>query len=220
MSGLNAVQHEDYKYLLHGDEKLNDLEPYPLSQVRRTQTEFNMNMVEHAVFMSLNSSLGWLGISASPFCSFYLSHLRQELPDGGVSALKSQTNALRILKRFGTSVRFSRPPSPERFTLSSVVSADVGRFVDYGQLSIIAGQLLGMLKEDSIFHCSSSMSHKSKVHVCSTAAAEVLAAAVANEVGKIIMAALSVIFDVKVGLIVAVDPKDFYTTMSTRNAAD
>lgn len=219
--GLNAIQHEEYSCSIDGDDKLNVLEPYLLSRVRRKQTESRLTMVERSAFMSLNSSLGWLGISASPFCSFCSSYLQQKLTDGLVSALISQTNALRSLKRLGTSIHFPRQSSSQHFTLSAVVFADAGRHVDYGQASIIAGPLLEMLKEDSTFHCLSWMSHNSKRPVPSTVAAEILAAAEAIEEGKILKSALSTVFAIKVRLIVAVDSKDLYTTLSTlRNATD
>lgn len=93
---------------------------------------------------------------------------------------------------------FPGSPCPEWFTRSAVVFADAGRPVGSGPFSIIDGILQGMLRYDSIFHCSSWVSPKYKRPALSMAAGKVLAAAEAIEKGKILKAALCVVFGVKV----------------------
>jgi len=171
--------------------------------------------------MSINSSLGWLGIAASPFCAFYASYLQQKLPNACVSSLVSQVNALRLLKKLGSRIFFPRPEDGKKESVSIAVFADAGRTLDHGQLSIVAGLLIGPLSENSILHVYSWISHKSKRPVRSIGAAEVLAASEAVDEGKVLKSAMTRLLGINVELIVIVDSKDLYTSLSTqRNSID
>lgn len=98
---------------------------------------------------------------------------------------------------------------------------DAGRTVDHGQLSFISGLLIGPLQVGSVFHTISWLSHKSKRPVKSTAAAETLAASEAIDEGKVLKKAFSVLFGFTVPLIIVIDSKDLYTSLSTqRNSID
>lgn len=100
--GLNIVQHEDLSCTSNGDEKLGAIEPYPLSRVRRRQYDEVMNAIERSAFMSVNASIGWLGITSSLLCAFHSSFLQKKLSNACVSSLMAQVNSLQVLKRHGT----------------------------------------------------------------------------------------------------------------------
>lgn len=53
-----------------GDDKLNTLEHTPYLECAKNQVASNMNIVQRSALILLNSSLCWLEIRASPFCSF------------------------------------------------------------------------------------------------------------------------------------------------------
>lgn len=213
--GMNIVQNEDMTCSIDANDKLSALEPYPITRLRRRQTEEPLNSVEKSAFMSLNSSLGWLGLAASPFCAFYASHLQQKLPKATVSVLTLQANALRTLKKLQTFICYPRPVGGSH-SVTIAIFADAGRLTDHGQLSYISGLLLGPLQKGSIFHVLSWMSHKSKRPVRSIGAAEILAASEAIDEGKTLKTALSTLLAIPVRLIIIVDSKDLYTSLSTR----
>lgn len=75
--GMTILQAEDCSSTIHADEKRNKIESVPLSCVRHSQCDFQLNDTEKSSFMSFNSSIGWLGIAAFPHCAFYASHLQQ-----------------------------------------------------------------------------------------------------------------------------------------------
>lgn len=65
------------------------------------------------------------------------------------------------------------------------------------------------------------MSHKAKRPVRSTAAAEILAAGEAIDEGKMIAHTVSLLFGIKVELIIILDSKDLFTSLSTqKNSID
>lgn len=218
--GLNLVQNEDYTCEINADDKLHALEPYPLTRLRRREIDAELNAVEKSAFMSLNASIGWLGISASPFCSFYSSFLQQMMPSAKVPVLAAQANAIKILKNLGSNITFPKP-SKGPHTVTIAVFADAGRLTDHGQLCFVSGLLFGPLALNSTFHTLSWMSHKSRRPVRSIAAAEVLAASEAIDEGKILKSTFSTLLSSPVRLVIIVDSKDLYTSLSTRrNSVD
>lgn len=64
--GLNILQHDDYKVTIDGDDKLNDIETAPLTRMRRLESHERQTNAEQKIFASINSSVGWLCITASP----------------------------------------------------------------------------------------------------------------------------------------------------------
>eukprot|EP00171_Calliarthron_tuberculosum_P001315 IDg1315t1 len=219
--GLTICQNEDMHVTVHADNKLEKLEAYPIDRHRRKQSESLLNAIEMGEFRSLNSSIGWLGIAVSPFCSFYASYLQQKAPKPLVKDLILQINSLRLLKKLGTSTKYLRPQRGKTMTVSVLVFSDASRTVDHGQLSYICGLLFGDMKCGSIFHTISWVSHKSKRPVKSIGSAEILAAGEAIDEGKNVANAYQKLLGLKVDLIVVVDSKDLFTTLSTcRNATD
>ena len=120
-----------------------------------------------------------------------------------------------MLKNLGTRISFPRPSSGTK-QVSVAVFSDAGRQSDNGQLRYVAGVLVGPLAQGSVFHVLSWMSHKSKRPTKSIGAAEILAASEVIDEGKTLKAALSALLMIRVPLIVAVDSKDLYTSLSTR----
>ena len=73
----------------------------------------------------------------------------------------------------------------------------------------------------SIFHTLSWYSHKSKRPVKSIGAAEILAAGEAIDEAKVLVKAYQVLFGIHIDLLLALDSKDLFDTLSTcRNSAD
>lgn len=97
--GMTIEQFDDYASEIHADDKLNSIECFPLSRVRRIHFDSSLTAVEKSSFMSVNYSLGWLSITVSPLCAFYASHLQQKLSGVTVDAIRSQVNYLRLLKK-------------------------------------------------------------------------------------------------------------------------
>lgn len=91
--GINTIQDDFFKIPTDTNNKiesLNEIENYFLDQLT-------------------NSSLGWIGTSASPFCSFYASYLQHKAPNTKISNLVDQQNIVRKLKRIGTKINYPRP---------------------------------------------------------------------------------------------------------------
>eukprot|EP00178_Gracilaria_changii_P001336 TRINITY_DN1187_c0_g1_i1.p1 TRINITY_DN1187_c0_g1~~TRINITY_DN1187_c0_g1_i1.p1 ORF type:complete len:639 (-),score=88.06 TRINITY_DN1187_c0_g1_i1:5196-7112(-) len=218
--GLTVCQKEDYTISIHGDEKLSSYEPYPIDRTRRKQQDEPLNAIELSAFRSLNSSIGWLGIAASPFCATASSVLQQKGPHVKVKDLVTQFNVLRNLKRRGSLCHYKVPPSGTH-PVSVLVFSDASRSIDHGQLGFVAGLLFGEFETNSVFHPVSWSSHKSRRPVKSIGSAEVLAAGCAIDEGKVLKRAFSKLLDVEVSLLVVVDSKDLFDTLSTcRNATD
>ncbi len=212
--GLDLIQDSDMTTTIHGDSRLNALSCFLLDLHRRKQSEMTLNDVQLRSFRSINSSLGWLGSNASLFCTFYSSWVQQKAPSPTVKDLVSQINSLRPFKKLGTTSLYKRP-SNGSFELSILIFADTSRKDDYGQLCFLSGLLFGDLKLDSIFHVLSWSPRKSRRPVKSVASAETLAAREAIDEGKVLVNALTELLNIKIGLWIAVDSKDLFSSLST-----
>ena len=73
--GINTVQNTDHTIGTDADDMMDAVIEYPFSRMRRKQFDQPLNQMEKAVYASTNSSLGWIGTLASPFCSFCASYL-------------------------------------------------------------------------------------------------------------------------------------------------
>lgn len=219
--GLDITQHDDYTSSIKGDEKLTALESVPLTRSRRREINEQMNEIEKSSFMSVNSSLNWLGITASPLCSFYASFLQQRLPLNTVANLTLQSAVLRKLKRFGTTITYTNPPRNKHYNVSVVVFADAGRIEESAQISTLSGVLIGPLEKGSVYYTLNWSSHKSRRPVRSIGAAEIIAVGEAIDDGKTLKSALTALLGISVQLVVVTDSKDMYTSLSTqRNSVD
>lgn len=219
--GMKIIQNEDFSLSIHADDKLNSLECYPLPRIRRRQVDSACTDVEKSSFMSVNSSLGWLGITASPLCMFYASHLQQMMPSVTVSSVMSQIKYLRLLKKCGKHIAYPPCPKSGSLPVSVLVFSDAGRRLDSGQLSYFAGLLVGNFQQGSLFYTLSWSSHKSKRPVKSVGAAEILAASEAIDEEKMLKMAMSLLLFNNIPLLVALDSRDLFTSLSTqRNSVD
>ena len=73
--GLNIRQFDDFHCTIDGDEKLEALEPSPISRSRRREIDEQLNDIERSSFMSVKGSINWLRITASPLCAFYSCYI-------------------------------------------------------------------------------------------------------------------------------------------------
>ena len=194
--GFNVIQYDDYTTVIDGDDKLSALEPPPLSRIRRKAVDDKLNEVEKSAFSSLNSCIGWLGTTVSPFCAASASRLQQCLPDVRVSDMIKQKAALQQLKKLGSAIKFQCPSDNKAYGLSVLVFADAGRPNDSAQLSVICGLLIGPLDEGSVYHTVSWLSHKWKRPVRSIAAGEILAAGEGIDEGLVLKRTYSLLLDI------------------------
>lgn len=148
---MNIVKNENYSISIHADDKLNQLEPYPISRSRRRELSEKMNDIEKKAFMSINESIGWLLSNVSILCSFYSSHLQQKNSKYHVSALISQFSALRTLKKYGTLSTFSSVKSSTTEDFSIVAFADASHTSESSQLCYIFCLVIGELRNEVAF---------------------------------------------------------------------
>ena len=216
--GMNVLQFDDFSCQIDCDDKLNALEGYPLARIRRSQADNTLNTIEKRAFMSLNSSISWLGTVSSPLCAFYASYLQQKLPECKVKSMISQLNSLNILKRYGTLTMY---PKPKSSVLNLVAFADASHSPDTSQLCYLIGIVYGEVKQGSVFHLLTWTSHKSRRPVKSTPAAEIMAASEALDELIPLRDAFQRIVGTKVVSWELVDSKDLYNSLTTqRNSVD
>lgn len=79
--GIKTIQNSEFKIKTDSDDKLEAVTEYPFPRKRRKQFDQLLNQIEKTLFAYTNSSPGWIGTAASPFCSFYASYLQQEASD-------------------------------------------------------------------------------------------------------------------------------------------
>lgn len=133
-----------------------------------------------------------------------------------VKHIVEQNNILRKLKKWGSKILYKRPVLNEEIELSIVVFSDASRIDENGQIGIVSGLLLVELTEGTKFHALSWLSHKAKRPVKSIPSAKILAASEAIDEGKMLKKAYSELLNVNVKLIVCVDSKDLFTSMTTQ----
>lgn len=214
--GLSLHQDEDFSVSIHADDKLNAIEAYPLSRVRRKNADDKLNAVELSSFKSVNSSISWIGTTASLFCSFYSSHLQQKLPDVRVRHLTEQATILHLLKRLGSLTVYPTVKPGSSDDLHLVAFADASHAADGSQLCHVIGLFIGPVALGSTFHLMSWSSHKSRRPCKSTPAAEILAASEAIDELVAIHAVLVRLLGVPIRLWELVDSKDLYHSLSTQ----
>lgn len=128
---------------------------------------------------------------------------------------------LHFLKKTGKTVSFKRPSISGEYALSILVFADASRKLDHGQLGTSSDFLFGDIAEGSTFHALSWTSRKSKRPVKSVASAEILAAGEPVDEGKLLRKAFDNLLGIDVELVIALDSKDLFDTLSTcRGATD
>lgn len=73
--GLYVTQMPDFNIQMHADEKLNGITPHLLSRSRRKESDSALNALELFHYKSVNGSIGFVGVHASPLAAFTSSYL-------------------------------------------------------------------------------------------------------------------------------------------------
>lgn len=202
--GLNIVPNECFTCSIIAEDKLQALQQYPITRLRRLEFYSEITAVEKSAFMSLNSSLGWLGISAFPFWEFYNSYLQNMLPTSKGPVMGAKSSALRILQNESTNISLPKPKNGGH-TVSIAIFSNSGRLSDHGQRSYIYGFFIGPLSIYSVFHDFSWMSNKSKRPVRSIVATKILSTSEATDEGTTLKVTFSLFTSTPVRLVVIVN---------------
>lgn len=214
--GIIIIQESDWSVSIHADDKLNALEPYLISRTRRRQIVEQINDIEKKSFVSINASIRWLGITTSPLCSLYASHIQKKLKEKRISSLISQYFILRTLAKHGTLTKYPYPSNNDTRPMTFVAFADAIHTKDSIQLFYIVGVAIGEVKKGSTFYVLSWSSHRSHRPDKSTPAAEILAASEAVYELVFTKRILSSIFGTNMQSLLIVDSKDLYYALSSK----
>lgn len=205
------LQCERGRVFFHGDEKIR-AQGFQYSGVRSIYYDERLNEIDLKAFQSLNSSLGWLGVAASPFCAHAASVLQQKWFKVAIKDIITQVNILRPIKNMGSTCRLLSVQSVK--VISELVFSDASRKLDHGQLGYIGGILFWELHQNSTVHSLTS-SRKSKRPVKSVAAVEIIIAGEAVHEGNLLRKVYERLLRRDVDLILVVAAKDFYDSLST-----
>lgn len=218
---INNEQGDDSTIRTDADDKLNGLSEYYISRARRKQFKDALNPIERNHFASINSSLGWIGTAASPFCSFYALFLQQKNPETNVSHLVDQINIVKKLQKIGTQIHYPRPSDKNEYNLTVLPFADASKPNEYGQIGVLVGLLVGEFEQNTIYHAISWLSHKAKRPTKSVPATEILATGEGIDEVKTIVETYRTLLKMEVKTQICVDSKDLFTSFSTqRNSID
>ena len=117
--------------------------------------------------------------------------------------------------KLGTAISYDKPTEKKEFEVSVLVFADASRKQDDGQLAYVCGLLIRCFQRGSTFHTVSWSSRKSDKPVKSIGAAKIPAASDAIDEGNVMKKAFEVLLNINVRLILAVDSKNLYESLST-----
>lgn len=202
---ISIIQSDDFSSSINSDDKLNVLKGLPISRFRRRQHISSLTSIEKSSFISVDSSLAWLGISTSPLYAFKAIHLQQQLPTAIVRILCSQINCLLSLKSFRSTISFPPAHDSGEFTLSIAVCSNDGLVDSHRQLSYLSGIIIEPLYEGAKFYTFSWSSHKSKRSVKSIGAAEMFSTSELIDKGKVQKTVQSTFLSITVKLMAIVD---------------
>lgn len=74
---MSITQNDNFSSINDADDKLESLKPAVFTQKPRRKVVKDLNELEKSMFVSMNSSLGWLGTTFSPFYSATACRLQQ-----------------------------------------------------------------------------------------------------------------------------------------------
>ena len=131
-----------------------------------------------------------------------------------VKDLIDQINALKLLKKLGTTTKYIRPDLGS-YKLSILVLAEASRKNDQGQLQFLSGLIFGDLVAGAVFHLISKSSHKSRRAAKSIASAEIIDSGEVIEKEKVIEKAFNDLIGLNLDLWVSVDSKDSFSSLHT-----
>lgn len=162
--GLTILQDGEFNIKIHFDNKLEQLETFPIDLDKRKQVEMKLNDIETKSFESISSSMKWIrmGYSASLFCSLYSSYLQQRAQSPTVQCLVMQINCIRFLAKLGSSITFTRPGDKNGYQPSFIMFSDACRSKDNGKLVYATRLLICDFKKGSVYQSLSWTSSKSK----------------------------------------------------------
>lgn len=209
------IQNIDCPVQVHADTKLEGIFPHKLSYIRRKQSDDDLNSIELFHYNSANGSIGFVGAHASPFVAFASIYLQKRRNCAKVRDIAIQSSMLKRICELGSISSFKRPTVNNEMQLSVLVFCDVARPSEYGQLGNICGILIGPLQKGSIFHALSWISRLSKRPSKSISSAETLAAGSGIDEGMLIASGLAVLLGAKVPVIIAVDSKDLFDSLTS-----
>lgn len=155
------------------------------------------------------------------FCSELSSRMEQVAPSATEHDVVFQTNGIRLLQWLFNSTRYPTGADGRLPSFTTLLISDAGLHCDRAQLRHAAGVLFGAIEALSVFHIWSWSSHRCKWPVKSIWAAEYLAAGKAIDECKILSLTQSLIYKTDIALVLVLDSKDPFTSLSTqRNAID
>lgn len=125
--GMSTTKNDDMTISTDADDKPNPLNEYAPTRIRRKQSDAPLNDLEKAIIESTNSSLGWIGSAALPFCSFSASCLQEKSPETKVYHLIEERIILRKLKNVRTTISYPRPEDKNKYELSLLAFADASK---------------------------------------------------------------------------------------------
>lgn len=138
-------------------------------------------------------------MTVCPLGAFVTSHLQQKRNSATVRDLAVQRALLNQLRKFGTTSTFKRP-SKGSYKISVLMFADAGRPSEFGQLAFVGGLLIGPLEKGSVLHTLSWKSGLSKRPVKSIGSAEVLAAGISIDEGKLLSSVFKILLGIDIAL--------------------
>lgn len=110
----------------------------PFLRLHRGEADSPISQLEFKIFAFVKASLGWLGITVSPFCAEIISRVHQLAPTGHVHDCCAQTCNLRKLSSIMVSCLFLDTEITVPYKVSIDVFSDAGRSADKSQLCYTA----------------------------------------------------------------------------------
>lgn len=132
--GINVAKHEAYTVTKNADDKLKDVETAPLTCTRRRESHELLTHAENNVFASINSSLGWPCITASPHCSLLASLFQRAASTAAVSTICNQSVRYSNLKRLIALTHYNCSTDSLRHKLFVTSFCDTGPSADDVQI--------------------------------------------------------------------------------------
>lgn len=123
--GLTVSQDTSETVTLSADDKMQNMELYQLSRVRRKQFSEPLNAVELSALQSINGFIGFMGIRVGPIAAFTCSYLQQSSNSYNLADLIKQSITLKFVTRMGTTSSFVRTTSKGNHLVAVLLFANV-----------------------------------------------------------------------------------------------
>lgn len=114
---VSVIQHENFKFTVHGDVKLDALNTYPIPRAPRFNYVESLNMLELKSFSAISSSINWLGITVSVLCSPFWSLFQQIAVRSTADVSCGLSSRLNMLNSLGTVSFHKNGPFLSAFTI-------------------------------------------------------------------------------------------------------